>query len=115
MSFWDNLFPSEGDVVQARARRALGGTPNPQDVALDRYGTGQEMGLLGIPVSAAYETAKPLMAASPAINNMVGTLFGPEQMVDETTQRPTFREALGNVGSTALGALSNYRNFLGGL
>jgi len=115
MSFWaDMQLPSESDVVQARARRSLGGSPNPEDVALDRYGTGQEMGLLGIPISALYEGAKPIMAASPAVNNLVGQLFGPEQMVDETTQRPTSTQALGNVGATALGALSNYRKFLGG-
>jgi hypothetical protein len=115
MGLWDRLqFPSESDVIQARARRAEGSSPDPMDVALDRYGTGQEMGVLGIPVSMAYEAMKPVMAASPTVNKIVGSVFGPEQMVDESTQRPTLYQALGNVGATTLGALSNYRGFLGG-
>lgn len=106
---WGSFGPSEEDVVRARARRALGGgEPTPRDVMLDRYGTGQEMGLLGIPVSAAYEAAKPIMANVPPVNQLVGHLFGPEQMVDETTQRPSFNQALGNVGATTAGALARF-------
>ena len=101
-------LPSEEDVVRARARRTLEGQGMPGDVMLDRYGTGQEMGLLGIPVSAAYEAAKPIMANVPPVNEAVGYLFGPEQMVDETTQRPSFGQALGNVGATTAGALARF-------
>ena len=98
--------PTSEDVGQARARRAPGGTPRPGDVLLDRFGTGQEMGLIGIPVAAAYEATKPALAASPTLNELLGKLAGPEQMVDETTQRPSFGEALMNVGATTAGALS---------
>ena len=114
MGFWEEIgrsLPSEMDVVQARARRSMGGEPSEQDVMLDRFGTGQEMGIMGAPVSAMYEAAKPIMANVPPVNEAVGYLFGPEQMVDETTQRPSFRQAAGNVGATAAGAFSR---FLGG-
>lgn len=101
--------PSESDIVNARARRSAGST-SPEDVSLDRFGTGQGMGFLGIPTASIYEASKPILARSSFLNDLVGRLAGPDQMVDETTQRPTFGQALGNVGATALGAFSNYRN-----
>jgi hypothetical protein len=100
-------LPTERDVVGARYRRASG-SKSPDDVLLDRFGTGQEMGLLGVPVGAVYEASKPALAASPSLNKLVGSLFGPEQMVDETTQRPTAGQAVRNVGGIAAGALSNW-------
>ena len=100
-------FPTEMDVVSARARRAAGSSI-PEDVVLDRFGTGQEMGFTGVPVAAAYEAGKPLLAASPMLNRLFGRVAGSEQMVDSTTQRPTFRQAADNVSGVALGALSNW-------
>lgn len=99
-------LPSEADVVNARARRSANGAPDLRDVLLDRFGTGQEMGLMGPPVAAVYEASKPILAASPTLNQILGKVLGPEQMVDETTQIPTFRESLNNVGATTVGALS---------
>lgn len=97
--------PDTTDVVRARARRATGvGTPD--DVTMDRYGTGQEMGVLAVPVTAAYEAAKPLLRASPALNSLLGAIAGPEQMVGPNTQVPTLGQAAGNVGAAALGAAS---------
>jgi hypothetical protein len=101
-------YPTGGDVASARGRRAAG-KGSESDVETDRFGTGQEMGLTGIPVAAAYEAAKPLLFKYPALNRLLGAVAGPEQMVDETTQRPDMMGALRNVGAVSAGALSNSR------
>ena len=109
-------LPTEADVVNARSRRSQGSAER-SDVLLDRFGTGQEMGLTGVPVAALYEAAKPLLARSDTLNNALGAVAGPEQMVDETTDRPSFGQAMENVGAVAQGAISKnpVAEFLRGL
>jgi len=109
--------PSEADIVNARSRRSQDGAPVREDVLIDRFGTGQEMGLTGIPVAAIYEASKPLLARSDTLNNALGAVAGPEQMVDETTDRPSFGQAVENVGAVARGAISKnpVAEFLRGL
>ena len=99
---------TEEDVVRARARRSAGSNA-PEDVEADRYGTGQEMGLSGIPVAALYEMAKPALRASPALNQILGAVAGPEQMVDESSSQASPGQALRNVGAVSAGALSGSR------
>jgi hypothetical protein len=100
------VAPSVHDIVNARARRA-GGSKNPEDVLLDRYGTGLEMGPVGVPVSMAYEAAKPIMASVPLVNRAVGAIFGPDQMVGAGTQQASPSEALANIAAVSRGALQN--------
>lgn len=92
-------IPLSSDIARARARRSGIRNPSAVDVLLDRYGTGQEMGVTGIPVSLIYDQILKRLPAG-VVNPILG-LTGEDQKMDETTAPPTW----GHTGAVIRGAL----------